>query len=93
MTEEIRRIVSGVPKIGEFIATMADDADLWDAGMESMASVQLMMQLEDHFGVEIPEEKLTRETFSSIRAIEAVLTELLHAPERSGQHAGKTVAP
>lgn len=45
------------------------DADLFDAGMTSHASVKLMLALEDEFDLEFPDEMLQREFFSSVGRI------------------------
>jgi acyl carrier protein len=55
---------------------LSDESDLYDAGLTSFASVQLMLALEDHFGVEFPERMLNRRTFSSIANILASVDEL-----------------
>ncbi|MGH2908912.1 MAG: acyl carrier protein, partial [Solirubrobacteraceae bacterium] len=51
-------------------------ADLYDAGMTSQASVNVMLALEDAFDIEFPDRMLTRSVFQTIRAIESALTEL-----------------
>lgn len=53
-----------------------DESDLYDAGLTSFASVQLMLALEDHFGVEFPERMLNRRTFSTISNIVGSVNEL-----------------
>ncbi|RTL63450.1 MAG: acyl carrier protein [Hyphomicrobiales bacterium] len=55
---------------------LSDESDLYDAGLTSFASVQLMLALEDYFGVEFPERMLNRRTFSSIANIIASVNEL-----------------
>lgn len=60
---------------------IAEDADLWEAGMDSLTSVQLLLRLEESFGVELPDEVLTRETFRSIRAMAEVLSSQLNREE------------
>lgn len=55
---------------------LSDASDLYDAGLTSFASVQLMLALEDHFGIEFPERMLNRRTFSSIANIIASVSEL-----------------
>jgi acyl carrier protein len=55
---------------------LSDESDLYDAGLTSFASVQLMLALEDHFGVEFPERMQNRRTFSSIANILASVDEL-----------------
>ena len=76
MKARIRDLVAQYGGLGAEAATLADDADLYEAGLASFASVQLMMGLEDAFEVEFPERLLTRRTFSSIDAIAAALAEL-----------------
>ena len=56
--------------------TLADDADLYTAGMTSHASISVMLGLEAAFDVEFPDRMLTREVFASIASISAALTEL-----------------
>ena len=36
-----------------------------DAGLDSMATMQLLLLIEDRFGIWLPEEDLTRENFAS----------------------------
>lgn len=43
------------------------DANLHEAGLDSMAIMQLLVLVEEEFGVIVPESELTRENFSSIR--------------------------
>jgi acyl carrier protein len=43
--------------------------DLFQAGMTSHASVNVMLALEDEFDIEFPEEMLNRSTFESIETI------------------------
>jgi acyl carrier protein len=76
MNEEIRRIVADHCRLPVDVAALADDADLYQAGMTSHASVNLMLALEDSFDVEFPDRMLTRSVFESIAAIEAALSEL-----------------
>ena len=41
-------------------------SNLFDAGLDSMAIMQLLLLIEQNFGVRLPAAKLTREHFSSI---------------------------
>jgi acyl carrier protein len=77
MTEEIRQIISAHGRMPVDVGELAPDADLYQAGMTSHASVNVMLALEDHFDVEFPDRMLTRDVFESIQSIEAALTELL----------------
>ncbi len=76
MKAKIRELVAQYGGLSVDPAMLQEDADLYEAGLASFASVQLMMGLEDAFGVEFPETLLNRATFGSLRAIEAALVTL-----------------
>ncbi len=57
-------------------ASLSDDANLYDAGLTSFASVQMMLAIEEEFDIEFPETMLTRRTFSSLANIAAAVSEL-----------------
>jgi acyl carrier protein len=76
MTEEIRQIIKDHARLATAVDALPADADLYQAGMTSHASVNVMLALEDHFDVEFPDRMLTRSVFESIAAIEAALLEL-----------------
>ena len=76
MVDEIRRIVKEHGRLPVDAGDLATDADLYDAGMTSHASVNVMLALEDEFDVEFPDRMLRRDVFESIDAIAAALTEL-----------------
>jgi acyl carrier protein len=59
---------------------LAPDTDLYAAGLTSLASVDLMLAIEQNFGVSFPDEALSRRTFSSIGSIAAVIERLM--PQR-----------
>lgn len=77
MHQEIRSIVHEHARLTVDVASLSDDASLYQAGMTSHASVNLMLALEDAFDVEFPERLLRRRTFESIASIGAALDELL----------------
>jgi acyl carrier protein len=76
MTEEIRRIIADHGRLSVGVESLAPDTDLYQAGMTSHASVNVMLALEDHFDVEFPDSMLKRSVFESIAAIEAALATL-----------------
>lgn len=76
MDEIIRQVVGEHARLAADVSTLADDADLYQAGMTSHASVNLMLALEDRFDVEFPERMLRRRAFESIAAIRAAIEEL-----------------
>ena len=76
MTEEIRAVLGTTGWLQADIGTLADDADLYAAGLTSLASVNLMLALEEKFDIEFPERMLRRKTFESIAAIRSAIGEL-----------------
>jgi acyl carrier protein len=76
MTEQIRQILKDHARLSSPVEDLRPDADLYQAGMTSHASVSVMLALEDHFDVEFPDRMLTRSVFQRISAIEAALVEL-----------------
>lgn len=53
------------------------DAILADLGLDSLATVSLVMELEDSFGVSIPDDVLVPDTFRTADALWQVITALL----------------
>ncbi len=78
-TEAIRAILREHGRLAEDVATLSEQSDLFEAGLTSHASVNLMLALEEHFQVEFPERMLQRRTFVSIAAIQSCVDELLGA--------------
>jgi acyl carrier protein len=73
MRERIREILESHARLCAAPGDLADDTDLYQAGLTSHASVNLMLALEDEFEVEFPESLLLRRTFESVNAIEDAL--------------------
>lgn len=76
MTDEIRKIISDHARLPVDVNSLAVDADLYQAGMTSHASVNVMLALEDHFDIEFPDRMLKRSVFESIASIAVALEEL-----------------
>lgn len=76
MSSTIREILARVGNLSTPVAGISDEADLYEAGLTSFASVQLMLALEEAFDIEFPEHMLTRKTFASISAIASSVGEL-----------------
>lgn len=55
------------------------DADLAELGLDSMASIKLLLDLEQGFGVTVPDEALDENTFASARQLERLVGGLLAA--------------
>ncbi|MCL4152962.1 UNVERIFIED_CONTAM: hypothetical protein GTU68_039053 [Idotea baltica] len=77
MKQTIRTILAKHGNLPVAVEDIADAADLYDAGLSSFASVQVMLALEEEFDIEFPEHLLNRKSFSSIDAIEAALSEIV----------------
>ena len=56
--------------------TLDEAADLYEAGMTSHASVNVMLALEGKFDVEFPDSMLSRSVFGSIASITDALSKL-----------------
>lgn len=76
MVDVIRGILAESGRLAVPVATLRDADSLFAAGLSSMATVTVMLALEDRFGVEIPDRLLTRRSFESIATIRAMLAEL-----------------
>jgi acyl carrier protein len=75
-TDRVREIVVAHTRLAVDVAALADEDDLYSAGLTSHASVNLMLALEDAFDIEFPERLLRRQTFESITAISAAIDQL-----------------
>ena len=76
MTDEIRAVIKQHGKLSVDVDSLRDEADLYEAGMTSHASVNVMLGLEDAFDLEFPDSMLKRSAFESVAAIRDALTEL-----------------
>ncbi|MEV5953172.1 acyl carrier protein [Streptomyces sp. NPDC051987] len=75
-TETIRRVLREHARLAVPVSTVADSDDLYQRGMTSLASVTVMLALEDAFDIEFADRLLRKSTFSSIRAIQAAVDEM-----------------
>lgn len=73
----IRRVVDQHARIGSSAIELPSDLNLYDAGMTSHASVNMMVAIEDAFDIEFPDRMLRREVFQSIESIKEAVTEVL----------------
>lgn len=73
---DIRRVLAEHARLSVDAGSLDQHADLFQAGMSSHASVNVMLALEDAFDVEFPDSMLTRNVFESIVAIAAAIGEI-----------------
>ena len=71
--EKIREILAQNGRLAVAISSLRDDDDLFVAGLDSLAIVNVLMALEERFDIELPDQMLQRKSFSSIAAIDAVV--------------------
>jgi acyl carrier protein len=73
---QVRETVGAHARLPVDIATLSIYDDLFQAGMTSHASVNVMLALEAEFDIEFPEAMLRKATFESIEAICNSIAEL-----------------
>ncbi len=76
MNEDIRAILASSGRLAVPVGTLDDDADLFAAGLDSLAIVNVLMSIEEMFDIEFPEHLLSRKSFSSIGNLSRAVAEL-----------------
>ncbi|MGO4278377.1 Acyl carrier protein [Cupriavidus sp. OV038] len=79
MKETIRQILAEVARLDVPIETLDDQADLYQAGLSSLATVHVMLAIENAFNIEIPDHMLTRQLFKSVNSLAAAASQLQEA--------------
>jgi len=52
------------------------DVELKELGLDSLASIELLLDLEDYYEISFPDELLTEETFSNAQNLWRTITQL-----------------
>jgi acyl carrier protein len=76
VSDGIRQVLRDQARLPIEIDTVAEETDLYQAGMSSHASVNVMLGLENHFDLEFPDRMLRRSVFESIASIRSAIEEL-----------------
>jgi len=76
MQSEIRAILAQSGRLAVPVESLSDEADLFAAGLDSLAIVNVLMSIEDRFDIELPDELLSRRSFSSIATLTRVVSDL-----------------
>ena len=76
MEETIRSILGQYGNLPVEVDTIRDEDDLYQVGLTSHASVNVMLALEDSFDIEFPDSMLKRSVFESIGAIGAAISQI-----------------
>ncbi len=74
--QTVRDILTQHGRLAVPLDELLDDSDLYHAGLTSLATVGLMLALEDEFDIEFPDSMLSRKTFGSIESIVDAIEEL-----------------
>lgn len=76
---QIKNVLRDHGRLNKDVGLLDSSTDLYQAGMTSHASVNVMLALEGAFDVEFPDHMLKRNVFSSIQSIRSALNELTAA--------------
>jgi acyl carrier protein len=79
MKTAVRRLLYECARLDVPADKLADDDNLFDAGLQSQATVHLLIAIEDEFHIEFPDHMLTRAHFTSIDSIAASIDEIQRA--------------
>jgi acyl carrier protein len=80
MQDQIRDVLAAHGRMAADPREVDSQADLYELGLTSHASVNVMLALEEAFDVEFPDEVLKKSTFASIHNIEQVVESLVKTP-------------
>lgn len=73
----IREVLREHAGLAADVDSLSDTESLFDAGLSSMSTVNVMLALEDAFDVEFPEALLSRKTFESVESIAEAVSSLV----------------
>jgi acyl carrier protein len=79
MRDSIRDTLRQHARLSVDVDAISDEADLYQAGMTSHATVNVMLALEQAFEIEFPDQMLRRSVFESIASMHAALEQLRQA--------------
>jgi len=92
-SEDIRSILAEHARLLVDVDTLTDDSDLYQAGLTSLSTVNLMLALEEHFDVEFLDSMLGRKTFTSIRSLSDAIVQLKPVPVAAAAGAETRATP
>ena len=70
---ELLDIIRTKGKVTAPAARIGNEDDLYKLGLSSLATVNVMLEIEGRFNIEIPDEALTRDTFRTIASLAALV--------------------
>lgn len=75
--DTIRNILREFGRLAVDASALNDDSNLYDAGLTSHGSVNLMLAIEERFDVEFPDRLMQRGSFATIAAIRTNVQNLI----------------
>ncbi len=69
LKEQLKTIISKATGGNVDVSAIADDVPLMDLGVDSMAALEVVMELETQFGVSITDMEAGKEAFTSINSL------------------------
>ena len=79
MQDQIRDVLANHGRMAIDAREVDEQADLYELGLTSHASVDVMLALEEEFDIEFPDEVLKKSTFESVHNIAQVIEGLVKA--------------
>lgn len=76
--DKVRDILAQHGRLSSPVDRLLDTSDLYNAGLTSLATVGLMLALEEQFNIEFPDNMLSRKTFGSIESIVDAVQKLVN---------------
>ena len=74
--DRIRTLLAAHARLLVPVDQLQDTSDLYEAGLTSLSTVNLMLVLEEHFDCEFTDRMLARKTFATIRSLSGAIAEL-----------------
>ena len=76
LQDRVRQLLREQGSVPGDVDRLSPETDLYAAGLTSLASVDLMLALEQTFNLLLPDDALNRKTFESIASITALVERL-----------------
>ena len=77
IAEQLRELMTQHGRLPVDLSTVPSGADLYELGLTSLTTVNLLLAIEDHFDIEFPDELLARRTFRSIDSLVSAVSSLI----------------
>ncbi len=77
MRDRLRAMVASMNLLPVPVDGLSDQDNLFDAGMTSFGSVQLMLAIEEALDVEFPNSLLTRKTFATFGDLTSAVEQMV----------------